>query len=111
LRSKGNKYESIAVQYLKEKGYSILERNFHCGRGEIDIVAFKDGVLVFVEVKGGTTEEFGHPVDRLTRAKFLRILECAYRFMEKQGRELPFRIDLITVFRKKIQHYENVSLL
>ncbi len=111
MRNKGNKYEALAVEYLESKGYSVLERNFHCGRGEIDIVAFKDDTLVFVEVKGGTTGEFGHPVERLTRAKFLRILECAYRFMEKQGRELPFRIDLITVFRGKIQHYENVSLL
>jgi putative endonuclease len=57
----GKKGEDIAVAYLKGKGYRIIERNYKCPLGEIDIVAKDGGAIVFVEVKSRKSEEFGDP--------------------------------------------------
>ncbi len=109
---KGLAYEKKAVDYLLKKGYQILERNYRCPYGEIDIVALKDSEIVFVEVKGGVTEDMGHPVERFTKTKFERVLKSAYHYLEKKGfEEHPFRIDLIVVYRGKIRHFQNISLL
>ncbi len=106
---KGAKYEEIASEYLKNLGYRILERNYRCRTGEIDIVAQDGKILVFVEVKGGRSSEFGHPVERFDRRKLSRIIECAYTFMERKKIELPFRIDLVVVFEGSVEHYKNVG--
>ncbi len=110
MRRRGHNYEDLAVQYLTRKGYRIIERNFHCGIGEIDVIAHDGDVLVFVEVKGSVNEEFGHPAERLTPKKLNRILECAYRFMEERGWDTPFRVDLIVVLGNSLEHYENVGM-
>ncbi len=103
---KGSEYEDIAADYLEGLGYEILERNYHCRGGEIDIVA-KDGKeLVFVEVKGGRTEEFGHPLERFNRRKLSRIIYCAFQFMEERNIEAKFRVDLIVVLRDRVEHCE-----
>lgn len=57
----GKKGEDIAVAYLKGKGYRIVERNYKCPLGEIDVVAKDGDTIVFVEVKSGKSEEFGDP--------------------------------------------------
>ncbi|WP_297889701.1 YraN family protein, partial [Sulfurihydrogenibium sp.] len=56
-RSLGKEKEDIAANYLKEKGYEILERNFYTKYGEIDIIAYKDDTIVIVEVKDTTPQE------------------------------------------------------
>ncbi len=105
---KGRGYEEQAVKYLKSRGYKILSRNYHCKSGEIDIVAFKEGTLVFVEVKGASNLDFGHPAERFNRTKLERILKCAYKFMEEKGPRAPFRLDLIVVLQGRIEHFENL---
>ncbi len=106
---KGAEYEELASEYLKNLGYLILKRNYRCRTGEIDIIALDGDVLVFVEVKGGISSEFGHPIERFDRKKLTRIIECAYSFMEKEGLGLPFRVDLIVVFNGEIEHHRNVG--
>lgn len=106
---RGRSYEEIAVRYLEELGYTILARNFHCRLGEVDIVAKEGDELVFVEVKGGSSEDFGHPVERFDKRKLSRIITCAHTFMEQTGTDLPFRVDLITVLGEEIKHFKNVG--
>ncbi len=57
--------ENAAAEFLKKKGYVILERNFRKGYGEIDIIAVKKGTLVFVEVKTRSSDKFGTPLDAI----------------------------------------------
>jgi len=107
---RGAKYEEIASEYLRGLGYRIIGRNYRCRGGEIDIVAIDGGTLVFLEVKGGKGEEFGHPVERFNRRKLERILTCAYLFMEEMGLNLPFRVDLLVVFGGTVEHYKGIGL-
>ena len=65
----GKKGERAAAKFLERRGYEILETNWKCKFGEADIIAEKDGVLVFVEVKTRTTVEKGFPEEAITRAK------------------------------------------
>ncbi|MDQ7037583.1 MAG: YraN family protein [Aquificota bacterium] len=102
---RGKVYEDIAEEYLKSIGYRILGRNVRCGRGEVDIVALDGNTLVLVEVKGGRTEEFGHPAERFSEEKLRRLISCGYEI--SGGR--PFRVDLIVVFGEEVDHIKNVG--
>lgn len=106
---RGAEYEEVASEYLKSLGYRILKRNYRCRIGEIDIVALDGDTLVFVEVKGGRSPELGHPAERFNRRKLSRIIECAYTYMEREGLTLPFRVDLIVVFKGEVEHLKNVG--
>ncbi len=65
----GDRGEKLAAMYLENRGYMILERNYRFERAEVDIVAFKEHEIVFVEVKLRTSLKFGHPEDAVTEAK------------------------------------------
>lgn len=73
--------EALAEAMLLEKGYRILSRNFRCRYGEIDIIASKNGVLVFVEVKTRLFESCGSGAESVTAAKRQRIRRCALCYM------------------------------
>jgi len=95
----GKKGEDIAVKYLKRHGYKVLDRNFRSRRwGEIDIVATKDDVLVFVEVKARAGMQYGEPVEAVTPFK-LRALERAGQYYKMEHPEAPeaLRIDVISI--------------
>lgn len=83
-RSIGNEYENKAVQYLKNNGYSIIERNFYSKQGEIDIIAKEGEYLVFVEVKYRSSMDKGHPVDAVNFLKKNRIIKTAKYYMYKK---------------------------
>jgi len=106
---RGCEFEELAVRYLESMGYKILARNYHCREGEIDIVAQEGEDLVFVEVKGGRSEDHGYPGERFDRRKLSRIIACAYRFMEERGMNATFRIDLIVVVSDSLDHFKNVG--
>jgi putative endonuclease len=110
----GKKGEDIAVEYLKKKGYKVIERNFRKGYGEIDIVAIKNNVLVFVEVKTRTSETFGTPFESITSWKLKPLIKTA-QYYSMIHPELPneLRIDAISVvlegLKESIEHLENIS--
>lgn len=95
--------EDKACEYLKNQGYEIIERNFRRGYGEIDIVAIeetkKDGkVLVFVEVKTRSSNQFGSPLQAITYWKLKSLISTA-QFYKLTHRNLPdsLRIDAVSV--------------
>ncbi|MCL2038962.1 MAG: YraN family protein [Bacteroidetes bacterium] len=111
----GNKGESIAEKYLIDKGYSIIEKNFHFGKeGEIDIIATdKNNVLVFIEVKTRTNHNFGHPLLSITEKKKRSIRFAANGYMLKHNiTNQECRIDFIAIDMitnlPDITHLENV---
>ncbi|WP_242926120.1 YraN family protein [Pontibacter vulgaris] len=89
--------ESMAAAYLQEKGYTILSRNYRYKRAEIDIIAEKPGLLVFVEVKTRTSDKFGFPEEAVTMKKQELILAAAEEFILQKGWEQDIRFDIISI--------------
>ncbi|MBQ8802708.1 MAG: YraN family protein [Tyzzerella sp.] len=107
-RATGADYEKKAAAYLESKGYEILEFNFHCRMGEIDLVA-KDGeYLVFVEVKYRDSEKKGHPLEAVSAQKQRTISKCAMYYMTKNGLSyMPVRFDVVGILGNDIQLIQN----
>lgn len=93
--------EDLAARYLRDQGMSILERNWRCPRGELDIVAEDGPELVFVEVKTRSTSAFGEPAEALTPDKVARIhgLAGQWRAERWRGPRRRSRFDLVSVIR------------
>ena len=104
----GCAYEKIAGDYLEKLGYNILEYNFRCRSGEIDIIA-KDGeYLVFCEVKYRTDSKKGDPLEAVTYMKQKKISKCAAYYMMKNGfLDIPCRFDVIGISEKGINLLKN----
>jgi len=112
--------EEIAADFLKEKGYKILERNYvpkwiKRGRKEIDIVAKKGNILVFVEVKSGKLSENFYPEDKVNFEKQKNLIFAAKNYLEEKKikPDTKWQIDVISVEfeenskESKIRHIEN----
>lgn len=97
-RQIGAGYERQAGAYLKEQGYDIVEYNYRCRKGEIDIIAREGDYLVFCEVKYRRNEDSGDPSEAVDIRKQRRISRCAaYYLMEKRLPELPCRFDVVSI--------------
>ena len=113
---KGNIGESIAENYLLEKGYDILETNYKNKIGEIDIIAKDQNRIVFVEVKTRTTEEYGTPAEAVSFYKQQHMMKSARYYLARHGGECECRFDVIEVRLAskgwlkiaKINHLKNV---
>ncbi len=77
--------EDFACEYLKRQGYRIEFRNFRCRIGEIDIIAVKDNVLSFIEVKTRNTTTYGLPREAVSLTKQKKIYRCAELYMQSKG--------------------------
>ena len=107
-RAKGNIAEDKAVCFLEENGFSIVERNFYSRFGEIDIIAAKDEVLHFVEVKSG--EDYDLAIQNITLRKISRIINTLHIYMKKNALDVAFEIDVIIVTPKNIEYIQNITL-
>lgn len=76
--------ENLACKYLEDTGYSIIERNFSCRAGEIDIIAFEGETIVFIEVKTRVSEAFGMPSEAVSAAKQKKLVKAALYYMQKK---------------------------
>ena len=99
-RGLGQWGERQAERFLKRKGYTVVEKNFSCRYGEIDVVAEKDGVLAFVEVKTRSHTDYGRPVDYVNYAKRRRIVSAAEFYLMYNDLGLEPRFDVIEVLVK-----------
>lgn len=106
-RAVGSHYEGLATAYLLEKGYEILESNFRCKFGEIDIIARDNEYIVFIEVKYRKTKQFGYPREAVTYQKIMHITRTAqYYLLTKVGYEKACRFDVIEILDGTITHLE-----
>ncbi|MZG54423.1 MAG: YraN family protein [Nitrospinae bacterium] len=94
----GREGEKAAVDFLKKKGYRILESNFRSKLGEIDIIAERDATLVFLEVKSRADSQYGHPFHAVTPAKQRKIIQVAQTYLTKHRLlDTPARFDVVGV--------------
>ena len=92
--------EDVAARHLAEQGLVVLERNWRCELGEIDIVARDGGCLVVCEVKTRRSSACGYPVEAVTARKAARLRRLAARWLAESGLHPPeVRIDVISVLR------------
>lgn len=106
-RAVGSQYEGLATAYLLNKGYVILENNFRCKLGEIDIIAKHNEYIVFIEVKYRKTKQFGYPREALTYQKIRHIVRTAQYYLKiKVGYEKACRFDVIEILGEEITHLE-----
>lgn len=110
----GAKGEKLAAKFLKRGGYRIIQSNYRCKLGEIDIIAERDRTIVFVEVRTKQTEEFGPPQYSINAAKRRQISKAALSYIrEKNLVEQSCRFDVIGITfssksrKPKIEHIEN----
>jgi len=107
--------EKAAEDFLRKKGYRILERNFYTKFGEIDLVCRKDKVMVFVEVKTKTSDEFGEPWEMVNQRKLEQVERMGEVWNMKNNWQGLCRIDVVGVWLDnkgqvdKIEHWENVE--
>ena len=97
LHETGKKGEKIACDYLKTKGYQILETNWRFSRAEIDIIAKFDEVLVFVEVKTRSSDFFGQPEEFIDQKKEKLIADASSEYMKQVGHEWECRFDFVSI--------------
>jgi putative endonuclease len=96
----GRAGEERAAQHLRAQGYELLDRNWRCAQGEIDIVAVRGAELVVVEVKTRRSESFGHPLEAIDERKGARLWRLAVAWLaahpeHARGRRL--RVDAIAL--------------
>ncbi len=94
---KGKEAENFACKFLIEQGFAILERNFHTRFGELDIVAKKNGILHFVEVKSGVGFE---PIYNLTPAKLEKLTKTLNVYLNQQRIQIPYCLSALILFKQ-----------
>jgi putative endonuclease len=103
--------EELAVDYLKQNGYEILETNFTAHKAEIDIIARKNDWLIVVEVKTRSSVDFGSPEDFVSKKKIKLLVKAIDEYVEQSGLDLEIRFDIIAVVKENgkfnIEHLED----
>ncbi len=108
-RSDGIQGELIAKEYLQKQGYRIVQLNYSTKVGEIDIIAAKDGVAVFCEVKRRSSNKYGSGLESVTPDKIRKIIKTAEIFLlSKKASYVPCRFDVIVVGDSEVvEHVPN----
>ena len=107
----GIKGEQIAADFLLNKGYIILHRNWRSGKKELDIIAAKDDILAIIEIKTRTRQDISFPEEAVTRRKQQFLKLATADFMDKNPEYINIRFDIISVLLdkdvvKEIIHFE-----
>lgn len=108
----GKDGEKLASRYLEGKGYEILEKNFRYKRGEIDLVAKKEGLLIFIEVKTRSGTGFGYPEEAVDEKKEEMVMDTADQYVYDKNWNGPIRFDIISILLKpssepEIMHFKD----
>ena len=110
--SLGKNGEEIAIEYLKKKGYKILDTNKHFSKYcEIDIIALDKETLVFCEVKTRKSNICGSPLEAITKSKYANIKKGIYFYLQENPKYRKFRIDAVAIVltpKLEISHLKNI---
>jgi len=109
---KGKIGEEICARYLKNKGYKILQRNYRCQIGEVDIIAFYKKAYIFVEVKTRTSKKFGLPFESVDKRKQRKVKNVALFYLKNQNiKDFNCRFDVFSVIMENndftVDHIKN----
>ena len=117
-QKRGKKGENLACKYLQKHQYTIIDRNFRCRQGEIDIIACDEQAkeLVFFEVKTRTSLRYGRPSESIQKLKQNHIISVTkYYIYKNKIKDIPIRFDVIEVFLSnsnyKINHIKQAFLI
>jgi putative endonuclease len=108
--------ERVAERWLRARGWRVLQRRYRSGHRDIDLIAERDGLVAFVEVKARTGSDFGDPVEAVNWRKRNELVRSATTWIVRHGRPgETYRFDVIGVLvagrRVRIRHVENAFLL
>ena len=113
-REVGARGEELAADFLKGRGYRILQRNYRCRQGELDIIARHGECLVFVEVRTKTSSDFGTPEESVTCSKKEKLISLANVYLQNlDAQPRSWRIDVVAVEltpdgrTARLEHIEN----
>jgi len=114
-RAVGDYGERVACAHLERRGYEVLDRNWRCRLGELDVVARDGDTLVFCEVKTRRSDRFGGPAEAVTRPKLARLRRLAVAWLQEHDeRSARIRIDVLAVVLPRsgaatVDHLEGVA--
>ncbi|MCK9300804.1 MAG: YraN family protein [Bacteroidales bacterium] len=107
----GKSGEAAAQGFLRQKGYQILDCNWHSGHKELDIVALYDNKLIVAEVKTRSGSEYEEPWQAVDNKKIRRIVQAAHHYIKLHQIDLPVRFDILSLLRQsdkwEIEHIED----
>lgn len=107
-RGRGSFYEDICVEYLCDNGFTIIKRNYRCKLGEIDIIAKKDDIIRFIEVKFRGSGSYGSALEAVDFRKQRRIMRAASWFLNEYGlNDVQCSFDVMTVENNEARYYFN----
>lgn len=100
IKKLGKKGEDLAIKFLKENGYEILNRNLTTPFGEVDIIAKDSSTIVFIEVKTRSSNSFGEPFESVNHSKQERLKKIALFYLKGIKKDLPIRFDVMSILYK-----------
>lgn len=110
----GKKGEQLAIDYLVENGYSIVEKNYRFQKAEIDVIAQKENVLAVVEVKTRSTDYFGNPQDFVNPKKIKLLVSAIDNYVTEKDLDVEIRFDIVAIIKQKnvfkIEHLKDAFL-
>ena len=105
----GDESETLATLFLEQEGFLIIERNYFARKlGEIDIIASRDDILHFIEVKSGKTDF--DPVYNVTPSKLRKVINSANYYLKTKNLDVAFSIDALIIRNDEVEFIENVTL-
>lgn len=107
----GKKGEQLAVDFLIENNYDIVDRNYRFAKAEVDIIAQKKDVLAIIEVKTRSTTNFGNPQDFVKPKQIQRLVKAVDQYVTTNGLDVEIRFDIVAIVKENnqfsIEHLKN----
>ena len=105
----GDRSEDLATRFLEQEGFVVVARNYYARKlGEIDIIAQRDGVLHFVEVKSGKAAF--DPVYNITPVKMRKVINSAHYYLKSKSIDIPYSIDALIIRGDEVEFLQNVTI-
>ncbi len=107
----GKKGEQLAVEFLEQKGYHIIERNYRFDKAEVDIIAQRKDTLAIIEVKTRSSIDFGNPQDFVKPKQIKNLVKAVDEYVTVNNLDVEVRFDIIAIVKNKnqfdIEHLED----